>query len=248
MTANPKQHKLLIAFLAILLLNFSLGCHNNDKNPISITNDGPKLLTLGDSRVEGNRPEFESYRYELWKNIISNNKEVDFIGPLRDEASYPQFMDMSFDFDHAGVGGFTTSDVLSTLNTALSSGKPDIALLGIGGNDLLGGIAVSTAIENINQIIDGLQAENPDIIIFLEQIAPGRSNIMNTTNTLLFNDFNAAIATVGANRTTSNSKVIVVDMRPNWSDDYMADDVHYNEAGAKVVADRYYAAMRSYLQ
>lgn len=241
---HTKKIKWLFVTVLISLIVFN--CSNSDDNtPTSISNEGTKILPLGDSRVEGARPEFESYRYELWKNIVSNNQRADFIGPVNDEASYPQFMGMSFDFNHAGVGGFTTSDVLSTLNTALSSGRPDIALLGIGGNDLLGGVSVSTAIQNINSIIDRLQAENQNITILLEQIAPGRSNIMNNTTTRLFNDFNEAIALIGANKSTSTSQVIIVNMQPNWSDAYMADDVHYNQAGAKVVADRYYAVIQS---
>jgi len=243
---NIKKIKWALSIVLFALI--TLNCSNSEgTTPPNINNDGTKILPLGDSRVEGARPEFESYRYELWKNIISSNKTANFIGPISDEASYPQFMGKNFDFDHAGVGGFTTSDVLSTLNTALSTGRPDIALLGIGGNDLLGGVTVGAAIQNINQIIDRLQSENGNITIVLEQIAPGRSNIMNTTTTRLFNDFNEAIALVGPDKSTSTSQVIIVNMQPNWSDDYMADDVHYNQAGAKIVADRYYAVLQSLL-
>ncbi|MEM1405435.1 MAG: hypothetical protein AAGG59_01570 [Bacteroidota bacterium] len=31
-----------------------------------------------------------------------------------------------------------------------------------------------------------------------------------------------------------------IDMSSNWSDQFMADQVHYNEQGAKEVADRYF--------
>ena len=37
-------------------------------------------MSLGSSRVEGERPNFESYRYELWKKLIDNNFTFDFIG------------------------------------------------------------------------------------------------------------------------------------------------------------------------
>ena len=33
------------------------------------------LMALGASRVEGARPEFESYRYELWKQLIDGGFE-----------------------------------------------------------------------------------------------------------------------------------------------------------------------------
>ncbi|GAA4274234.1 GDSL-type esterase/lipase family protein [Aquimarina gracilis] len=234
--------------LCIGLLSI-LSCSSDDTTtpPPSSGND-LKILTLGDSRVQGARPEFESYRYELWKNLVTNEWKFDFIGPLIDEASYPEFMSMSFDKDHAGVGGFTTQDVLENITAALSTGTPDVVLLGIGGNDLLGNASVSNTITNINQIIDLLQSNNSNVTIFLEQIAPGRSNIMTTEVTTTFNEFNSSIANVGTQQTDATSRVIVVNMSTDWTDDYMADDVHYNEAGAKVVADRYYEAISQHIE
>ena len=32
-----------------------------------------KIMALGASRVEGNRPQHESFRYETWKSLIQNN-------------------------------------------------------------------------------------------------------------------------------------------------------------------------------
>lgn len=202
------------------------------------------ILPLGDSRVEGFRPEYESYRYELWKNLVDNNWNFDFIGPFMDDATYPTFMGQSFDTDHAGVGGFTTEDVLMNLPETLdNTPTASLVLLGIGGNDLLEGSSVSQAIQNINDIIDLLQADNNMVTIFLEQIAPARSDLMTPQFTALHNQFNNQIANIPNQQTTASSKVIVVDMTPNWSDTYMADDVHYNEQGAKVVADHYFAAL-----
>ena len=244
-----KTKKNLSLIIFSLLLTFSLlCCHtDDDSSPPSIRNEGIKVLALGDSRVEGSRPDFESYRYEFWKNMTADNWLFDFIGPLKDLASYPQFMNSDFDFDHAGVGGFTTKDVLDNLSTTISTDTPDVVLLGIGGNDLLENVTVSVAIANINQIIDRLQAENNKITIFLEQIALGRSDIMIPQNITLFNSFNEAIILVGVEQTTADSKIVIVDMAINWSDTYMADDVHYNESGAKEVADRYFLAFTEYI-
>ena len=38
-----------------------------------------KIMALGASRVEGNRPQYESFRYETWKDLIENNYSIDFI-------------------------------------------------------------------------------------------------------------------------------------------------------------------------
>ena len=59
------------------------------------------------------------------------------------------------------------------------TGSADIVLLSSpGGNDALEGLPYSQAVSNINYIIDILQADNPSITIILEQMAPGRSDIM----------------------------------------------------------------------
>lgn len=210
------SRKFALLTILSLLTFFVFSCSNaDDPTPPSVSNNGIKILALGDSRIEGARPAYDSYRYDFWKKMVTNNWEFDFIGPLKDLASYPLFMDQSFDFDHAGVGGFKTNDVLETLNQTLANNTPDIVLLGIGGNDLFENVSVSSAIANINQIIDRLQAESPSVIIFLEKIAPGRSDIMTPTNIELFNSFNLEIEQVDTHQTNALSKVVIVDMSIN---------------------------------
>jgi len=237
----------LLPTLALFFLLLACTKEENvttESNPNALT-----ILPLGDSRVEGARPAFESYRYELWKNLKANSWTVDLIGPLEDDAKYPEFMDTPFDNDHAGVGGFTTTDVLDNLDDVLADvAAPDVVLLGIGGNDLLARESVSDVIANIHQIIDILQADNDSVTVFIEQIAPGRSDFMTAEFSSKFAEFNAQVETIKAEQTTAISQIVIVNMAESWQDSYMADEVHYNEAGAKVVADRYYAAMEQYLE
>ncbi len=244
-----ESRTLLFSLIVFLLL----ACGNEDE---SVTPSSPSgtdaiaesqiaILALGDSRVEGARPFFESYRYELWKNLISANYDINFIGPFEDEASYPPFMGLDFDDEHAGIGGDTTEDVLSRLNQALNSSSrpPDVVILGIGGNDILNGASVEGTIDNINTIIDGIQAANGNVTIFLEQITGVRTDI-NGADALnaLIPGMNESIAAVASAQTTSTSNVITVNMNTDFPDTLFIDDVHFNEAGAKEVADRYFAA------
>ena len=205
-------------------------------------------MPLGDSRVEGGRPDYESYRYELWRNLIENGWEFDFIGTRTDDAGYPAFLTQEFDTDHEGTGGAESKDILTELEDVLScQGSPDVVLLGIGGNDFLAGSSVADVIQNINEIVDLLQTNNDSVTIFLEQIAPGVTSFMTPALTTTLTDFNTAIADVATSQTTGISRVIAVDMEIDWSDDYMADEIHYNEAGAKVVADRYYDGIQEFV-
>ena len=75
-------------------------------------------MPLGASRVQGNRPEYESFRYELWKDLIDNDWTFDFIGTQTDEATYPIYNNLSFDLDHEGRGGWTSRQSYQVYDTA----------------------------------------------------------------------------------------------------------------------------------
>ncbi|MEM9778018.1 MAG: GDSL-type esterase/lipase family protein [Chloroflexota bacterium] len=210
---------------------------------------GTKIMPLGDSRVQGNPPAHESYRYELWKNLIDNGWTFDFVGTRTDGASYDDYTGQMFDIDHEGTSGATTTDILNTLDsyqTDQSSPEFDVVLLGIGGNDLLQMQDPADVIVRINQIIDDLQAINPDVVIFVEQIAPGLSLLISSDLMMQFAAFNGEIATLAVEQTNSTSTVIAIDMNDGWSDAFLADPVHYNAAGAKFIADKYDAALEAF--
>ena len=209
-----------------------------------------KILPLGASRVDGARPVFESYRYELWKRLLDGGYSFDFVGSNIDEATYPEYAGLMFDRDHSGYGGFTSGQILSNLPAWLNaSGTPDIVLLSSpGGNDALQNLSYDNAVANINAIIDVLQERNPNVTIIIEQLAPGMTNIMTPTLTNYMQQMQQEVVTMAAAQSTSSSKVLTVDMFTGFNDSLLEDDVHYNEAGAQFIAQRYYAVLESVLQ
>jgi hypothetical protein len=68
---------------------------------------------------------------------------------------------------------------------------------------------------------------------------------MTSSLTINLNDFNSQIISIADNLTTNTSKVIALDMNTNFNESYLADDVHYNETGAKFIADIYFGAIQS---
>ena len=190
---------------------------------------------------------FESYRYELWKNLVDNNYNFDFVGRQKDYGNYEEYSGQEFDNDHEGGGGFESEDVLANIDEVLAAiSSPDIILLSIGGNDLLdGGNPPSEPIANIVELVEKLQTHNSNITIFLERIAPANSETMTSSLTTNLNDFNSQIISIADNLTTNTSKVIALDMNTNFNESYLADDVHYNEAGAKFIADIYFDGIQS---
>lgn len=240
--------------ILVFLLIGSLSCSENDETIVEEallpSNSKNKIMPLGASRVEGERPEYESYRYELWKLLIDNTIAFDYIGTRKDEASYPDYNDFSFDNDHEGRGGWTSGQIRSEIDSWLGqAGVPDIVLLSSpGGNDALEGLSYDAAVVNINGIIDIIQSANPNVTILIEQMAPARSDQMTGELTTFLNRLTQDVVSIAAEKSTGTSKVLVVDMATGFNDSLLADDVHYNEAGAQFIAERYFEVLNGFLE
>lgn len=244
------KFKLILLVLGISLVIFNACDKDDNINPKPQSNSINKIFPLGASRVEGARPDYESFRYELWKDLIDGGWSFDYIGTQSDNDSYPAFNNENFDIDHEGRGGWTSSEILSGLNGWLSqTGSPDIVLFSSpGGNDILNGQNYNQTISNINGIIDELQSNNPNVTIIIEQPAQGRSDFMTTEFTNAFNQIRQDVLSIATNQTTTSSQVIAVDMFTGFNDSLLADDVHYNEAGAEFIANRYYNVLENILE
>lgn len=237
-----------------IIANFFLGCFlifNSCNHKESSSNTSiKKIMILGASRVEGNRPVFESFRYETWKNLVSNNQTFDFIGTQKDPAEYPPYNELEFDADHQGFGGWTSEQILNHLQEWIEiTGAPDIVLFSSpAGNDGLQNLSYDQAIENINGIIDILQSNNPNITIVVEQAAPGRTDVMTPKLLGFYYQMQADIQTIASEQTTEASKIIPIDMYTGFNDSMLADGVHYNQLGARFIAERYYDVLAELLR
>jgi len=240
-------HKNIFYFLLGFLLIIS-AC-KKDEEPTNLDSIN-KIMPLGASRVEGARPEFESYRYELWKLMDDGNWDFDFIGTMRDDFDYPEVGEAKFDRDHEGRSGWTSTQILSGIEGWLDkTGAPDIVLFSSpGGNDALQGMSLDDAASNVNAIIDILQAANPDVTIFIEQMAGFHSRQANPLLDIVIENVKQQIVDIATEQTTSTSAVIPIDMNTGFTDSFFADDIHYNELGAKFIADRYYAELEKVLK
>ena len=246
------SHLLFVVFCVCLLF----GCQSDEldqgnaaeeENAIDIPN---KIMPLGASRVQGLSPWFESYRYELWKDLIDGSWEFDYIGTETEMGSYPNYEGMSFDPDHQGHGGWTSGQILNSLESALlETGVPDIVLFSSpGGNDILDGLPYENIIENINDIIDLFQDRNPEIVILIEQLAPGKTSFMTPELTAIFDQAVLDVETIAQEQSNDDSQVIPVNMYDGFQDRYLSDDIHYNEEGAKFIAERYYEVLETLLE
>lgn len=219
----------------------------NDMTPSTSIN---KIMPLGASRVAGARPEYESYRYELWKLLVDSGLEFDFIGTENDDADYSQYAGLSFDRDHEGRGGITSGGIRAEIDLWLNeAGAPDVVLFSSpGGNDDLSEVTYDEVIANINAIVDAIQSVNPKATIIIERTAPPRSDGLTPEFLTNYNRILEDVVTIASEQTTSTSRVLTVDMATGFNDSFLADDVHYSEAGAAFIANRYYEVLENLLQ
>lgn len=244
--------KIFTLALGLLVLFPSCSSDNDSEMPNNMTPSTSinKIMPLGASRVAGARPEYESYRYELWKLLVDSGLEFDFIGTENDDADYPQYAGLSFDRDHEGRGGITSGGIRDEIDLWLNeAGAPDVVLFSSpGGNDDLTEVTYEDVIANINAIVDAIQSVNPNATIIIEQAAPPRSDGLTPEFLANYNRILEDVVTIASEQTTSTSSVLTVDMATGFNDSFLTDDVHYSEAGAVFIANRYYEALENLLQ
>ena len=110
------------------------------------------------------------------------------------------------------------------------------------------GLPYENVIENINGIIDLFQDGKADIVILIEQLAPGKKSFMTPDLTAIFNQTILDIEKIAQEQTDENSHVIPVNMFEGFADRYLADDIHYNTEGAGFIAQRYYEVLETVLE
>lgn len=248
---NNYFYKFLIAFVFLTLLSCTKddAAENTEDAACKTVEKGVKIMPLGASRVQGFSPFFESYRYELWKDLIDGGWEFDFVGTLDDFIIYAEYNGYCFDTDHEGRSGWKAAQIDDNIEQWLSeTDTPDIVLFSSpGANDILDGAEVEPVLAHINSIIDKIQKHNPNITIIIEQLAPAKSTYMTEELTAIFSQMETIITQIATEQTTATSKVIPVDMATGFSDDLLADDLHYNKAGAEFIAARYYDKLVPFL-
>ena len=110
------------------------------------------------------------------------------------------------------------------------------------------GLSYAQALSNVNDIIDTIQAANPNVTIIIEQMAPAHSDFMIGELATFFMQMQEDVISLAVEQSTEESSVIPVDMASGFSNSLLADAVHYNQEGAEFVADKYYEVLSALLQ
>jgi lysophospholipase L1-like esterase len=228
-----------------------------DSEDIKITIKAPtpqktmNILPLGDSITQARYDQL-SYRYPLWKLLIDEGKDINFMGTQNQTyhdgtGSWPEYEGLQFDQDHEGHSGKTADWILDHLDDYFSSYSDseeiaDIVLIHLGTNDLLWTNDEPLTIKNdIGDVIDKLRTHNPSIKILLAKITPFSYG----SRPLGYSDaFNETLDSLANEKSQSDSPVIIVDMASGFDiDEHTYDDLHPNAAGEILMAQRWFDAL-----
>ena len=219
-----------------------------------------QILPLGDSITQASSS-YNSYRRPLWFLLQTAGYPVDFVGSW--DRAFPNTTppNQDFDMEHEGHWGWYAEQILNgcvpSCETGSGSGNltswlqeytPDVVLLHIGTNDLKDPgddqVVVNQTLVEIGEIIEVLRGDNPNVVVLLAQILPSTRPERQHRIPIL----NAAIPAWVANKTQSNSQVIVVDQNTGFSTSTdLYDGTHPNLSGEQKMADRWFASLENVL-
>jgi lysophospholipase L1-like esterase len=131
---------------------------------------------------------------------------------------------------NAGRPGDTTASALLRLEKDVLSYSPDIVLITLGGNDLKNGIATDVAFNNLKMIVNLIQNQGAKAIIGGLHI-PFRDR-----------GFGRGYQKLAADTGATLIPNILEDIMGNR--ELMSDPIHPNDAGYKIMAERFNKALR----
>jgi hypothetical protein len=194
-----------------------------------------RILPVGDSITQGQNTSYGSYRRHLYSLLTADGLDVVFVGPLSD-GSFPSPA-------HDGV----TGDVINGAWGRIASGRietytPDIILLLIGTNDILGGGSPSTALGTYSSLLDSIITHGPNVKTVVGSLPPifGHGSTITSNVTA----FNSGLATLVASKGTN---FIFADLTTSMLSGDFADGVHPTDAGNDKLAALWYPALYVYL-
>lgn len=207
----------------------------------TVTPFEPRIMPLGDSITESISGQ-SSYRAWLWSQLVASGHCVDFVGTRRGVLGGTPRQD-GFDQDHEGHTGAFADFLLSSIDAWLHDAQPDVVLLHTGTNDLLlqrqdpGAVAAE-----IDAIVDAVFVRRPGAAVVVAQVIP--SNFLIDTESL-----NKEIARHVAHRRAAGQRVLTVDLTEGFDTArHLRDPIHPNDAGERLMAERWFAALRTVLE
>ena len=241
-------------FAVLIVATAAVGCRSEGNAPTTAppatTSVAPAptepvviaIMPLGNSITQGDA-DHNTYRRPLWKSLEADGYDVDFVGSLRAHHRGPSPR-ADFDRDHEGHWGWRVDEILDRIRGWVEDSEPDILLIHLGSNDVFQGEDIESTLHELAELIDAVRESRPEATFLLAQIIP---TAMVNTNARI-RELNARIPELAASKSSSTSRVVVVDHFTGFDATRQTyDGVHPNADGEIHLSDRWLAALEDVL-
>jgi len=206
-----------------------------------------RIMPLGDSITyrygKDNKGKVQNYRYWLWRRLIDEGIEFDFVGTKQDEyvekwpSDYPDYQGQSMDPDNEGNRGATYNSINNAFRNALKTVEVDWVLVYGGANDLRYGCDNPEETgDKCRETIRIAREANPDMVIFVGLLATCAKSSCREV-------FNA--------RQRANCEELTTEQSPVYAVDFghveASDGCHVSTSGGKTMAEGWIAAIKAHL-
>lgn len=167
-----------------------------------------------------------------------NQKHITYVGRSKNG---PAMVDgQPFPQNHEGHSGWTIAQVDGIVPDPALADKPNIILLHIGTNDMY--MTPAGAPDRLGTLIDQIVESQPMALLVVAKIIPlssGGSAV---------DTFNMAVPGIVQKRADAGKHVVLVDQFAGFPTSELGDGVHPNVMGYSRMADKWYAAISTYLK
>jgi lysophospholipase L1-like esterase len=226
-------------------------------------NQTTNILCLGNSITNGTST-FNSYRRDLWQMLHRAGYDFDFVGSWSKHHMGGEFPNPDFDLDHDGHSGWTAADIFHAPDWDSTRGNiyswikeytPDIVLVELGTNDVFQCRKIPDILKNFSDLVNILRKKNKNVQLFFAQIPPlgpqwAEKKLCgnDTAYDAAIRNLNKAIAGFAKKNTTTASPLFVVDQYSGITAANQYDDIHPNDSGERIMAQRWFDAIHQHIK
>jgi lysophospholipase L1-like esterase len=231
MIATQNRRKISALFLLSVLLVQITACAVQ-KQSVAVKPGKPfTLLAMGDSITEGG-PDFFSYLFPLDSLLESAGYRASFIGPR-------QSVRNGDTLHHAGYSGRTAEYLAARADSIYSLYPADIVLLHSGHNHFIEEVPIPGIIAAQRTIIQTIRKRNPSAVILVAAVITAGK----LPKYAYIPELNTAISEMVISMHDDKVRFVNQQNGWNWVQYTIHDKVHPNQAGAAVIAARWYNAI-----
>jgi lysophospholipase L1-like esterase len=202
-----------------------------------------RIMPLGDSITNGWYVSVYrwGYRKPLYDLLTSNNYDFDFVGS--------QVGGSFADPNHEGHDGWTAGNIYYFVTGWLNTYQPDVVMLHIGTNDVIGGSQDANTVNAILNLIDAYeQANSRNVTVILALIINRRIDSPEAKR-VATTQFNIDVNAMATNRIANGDDIIIVDMEGALNYGIgadLGDEVHPSDTGYAKMSQVWYSALTEY--